>query len=113
MAFFKRQRALFLYLLNTNLGKYVGQSKDVITRVENHFADQGKLALQGAEKIGERLFSMPGSTKVEREAYEQYLILKNGTVDNSLNIRNPMGGRVNEFNEMIDNVILKYDLPGF
>lgn len=102
-----------VYLLNTTLGKYIGQSKDVIARVENHFSIQGKLALQGAEKLGERLFSMSGSTKIEREAYEQYLILKNGTVDNLLNVRNPMGGRMQEFNEMIDNVISKYDLPRF
>ena len=53
---------------------------------------------------------MPGSTKLEQEVYEQYLIIKNGGPINLLNTRNPMGGRMDTYYEMIDGVISKYNL---
>lgn len=54
--------------------------------------------------------SMPGSSKLEREVYEQYLIDKHG-IDNLINVVNPMGGRREQYNQMIDAVIDKFGLP--
>jgi hypothetical protein len=59
----------------------------------------------GAEKLEQKFFSMVGSTKTEREAYEQYLITKGGGVRNLINEKNPMDGRMDEFNEIIESVI--------
>lgn len=57
---------------------------------------------------------MPGSTKLEREAYEQYAINRHpGGIPNLLNMRNPMGGRMDKFNTMIDDLITKYNLPRY
>ena len=54
---------------------------------------------------------MPGSTPLEREVYEQYLINKAGGVNNLLNIRNSMGGRMGQYNELLPGVIDRYGLP--
>jgi len=60
-----------------------------------------------------RVFNaMPGSTKLEREVYEQYLI--RGARDAGtkiLNKVNPMGRRMDLYYKMIDNVIEKFNLP--
>lgn len=54
---------------------------------------------------------MKGSTKLEREVYEQYRIDQAGGVRNLQNVRNPMGGRMDTYHKMIDKVIAKYYLP--
>jgi RHS repeat-associated protein len=97
-----------VYELGTTLGRYVGQSKNIMKRVFSHFAKGGKLS--GAELENAIYHSMPGATKLQREVYEQYLINKYG-IDNLTNIRNPMGGRMNVYNRMVDNVIKIFDLP--
>lgn len=53
---------------------------------------------------------MPGSTQLEREVYEQYLISKSG-IPSLINEKNPMGGRMDQFYKLIDIVINKYNLP--
>ncbi|MFT3750122.1 MAG: hypothetical protein QM768_17525 [Agriterribacter sp.] len=68
----------------------------------------GKLSGQQLEKA--LLHEMPGSTKLEREVYEQYLIDKHG-LDNLINVVNPMGGRREVYNQMVDVVIEKFGLP--
>ena len=56
---------------------------------------------------------MPGSDKLEREIYEQYLITKYGGPKGGelLNQVNPMGGRMEKYAEKIEEVITKYNLP--
>jgi hypothetical protein len=55
------------------------------------------------------LHEMPGSTKLEREVYEQYVIDKYGK-DNLINVVNPMGGRRDVYEKMVDGVIEKFGL---
>ena len=111
---------------------YVGRSKDVFTRMANHFKKtlktEGKLAhttKEGAEII----HKMPGSTKPEQEMYEQFVILKkyggditpkNSTFLHKLiNKVNPVGGRFNlkdpvereKFMEKALEIAKKYKLP--
>ena len=63
-----------VYDLGTTLGKYVGQAKDIMRRVTSHFAKGGKLS---AGELSNSVFhSMPGSTKLQREVYEQFLVNK-------------------------------------
>ena len=85
---------------------YVGQSKDVFTRISNHFKktlkNKGKLA-HTTKETGEIIHKMPKSTKLEREMYEQFVILekyggditKNGSKElhKLINKVNPVGGR--------------------
>jgi hypothetical protein len=56
---------------------------------------------------------MDGSTKPEREAYEHYVLQKYGGANapGILNKVNPMGGRLDKYNDMIESVIQKYNLP--
>ena len=97
-----------VYVITTRSGRYVGQSKNFLKRLAQHFGKGGKLSGQQLEKA--LLHEMPGSTKLEREVYEQYLIDKHG-IDNLINAVNPMGGRRELFNQMIDGVIEKFGLP--
>jgi hypothetical protein len=97
-----------VYDLGTTLGKYVGQSKDIIKRVTAHFASGGKLKFGELENAV--FHAMPGSTKLQREVYEQFLINKYG-LKNLINERNPMGGRTQLFENMIDDVINQFNLP--
>lgn len=105
---------------------YVGQSKDVVKRIENHFGKAGKLSDAG-KKGGEIIYKMPGSTKFEREMYEQFLILekyggklaKDGKIEYLLNKVNPVGGRFKLntyageklFKEEAIIIAKKYNLP--
>ncbi|MFO0507730.1 MAG: RHS repeat-associated core domain-containing protein, partial [bacterium] len=101
-----------VYDLSTTGGRYIGQSKNVIARVNSHFTSTGKLGSKGYGEIGREYFSMPGSSKLQREVYEQYRILnKGGGVENLLNLNNPMGGRMDLYNRMIDDVLSTYKLP--
>lgn len=77
-------------------------------RVSQHFAKGKKL--HQAELKNAIYHSMPGSTRLQREVYEQYLIDKYG-IRSLLNVRNPMGGRRDLFKSMIDDVIEQFDLP--
>jgi RHS repeat-associated protein len=88
-------------------GRYIGQSKNMFTRVFSHFKD-GKLS--SFTKIAEKFYRMAGSTKKEREVYEQYRIIQEG-ISNLRNVRNPMGGRMDQYSKMIEEVIRKYNLP--
>jgi hypothetical protein len=98
-----------VYDLGTTGGRYIGQSQNVFIRMAQHFAKGGKLF--GLKEIREAaLHMMPGSSKLEREVYEQYQIDKAG-IDNLRNIRNPMGGRRELYNQMLEGVITKYNLP--
>jgi RHS repeat-associated protein len=98
-----------VYDLGSTLGKYVGHSKNIPNRIIQHFAKKGKL--KGSELQNAVYHSMPGSTKLQREVYEQYLIDKYGGVEQLINRRNPMGGRMKLYNSMIDDVIKQYNLP--
>ncbi len=98
-----------VYDLTTSSGKYVGQSKNFMQRIMQHFSKNGKL--NGQTLIDDVYNAMPGSTKLEREVYEQFLINKYGGPSNMINKVNPMGGRMDTFYNMIDDVITKYNLP--
>ncbi|TRX30286.1 GIY-YIG nuclease family protein [Flavobacterium sp. ZT3R18] len=107
---------------------YVGQSKDVVTRIKNHFSKAGKLS-ETVKQSAEIIHKMKGSTKLEREMYEQFVILeKYGgdiTTKNSkeihklLNKVNPVGGRFDlmskagkdKFTEEAIKIAKKYNLP--
>jgi RHS repeat-associated protein len=97
-----------VYVLTTRSGRYIGQSKNFLKRIIQHFGKGGKLSGDALEKA--LLHEMPGSTKLEREVYEQYLIDNNG-LDNLINVVNPMGGRREMFGQMVDGVIQKFGLP--
>ncbi len=111
---------------------YVGQSKDVFTRISNHFKKtlktSGKLShttKEGAEII----HKMPKSTKLEREMYEQFVILekyggditKKGSneLHKLINKVNPVGGKYKLntdagkklFKEEALKIAKKYKLP--
>jgi RHS repeat-associated protein len=98
-----------VYVLGTTLGQYVGQSKDILKRVNQHFANGGKLA-QG-ELENAVYYSMEGSTILQREVYEHYLITEKYGIQNLINVRLPMGGRLDTYNRMIDDVIKQFNLP--
>jgi hypothetical protein len=100
-----------VYDLGTTLGKYVGQSKGIMGRVTSHFAKGGKLS---KGELNHAVYhSMPGSTKLQREVYEQFLIIKYGGPKGGqiLNKVNPMGGRMDLYNSMIKDVIKQFNLP--
>jgi hypothetical protein len=93
----------------TTGGRYIGQSKSLWERVASHFKPSGKLAQFG--KLAEKFHSMPGSTPLQREVYEQYLISSaDGGIDALINIRNPMGGRMDKYEAMIEDVIREFNL---
>lgn len=84
----------------------------MISRVKYHFSSSGQLGKRGFSETSTNYFSMKGSTKLEREVYEQYRILnQGGGIENLLNVRNPMGGRMDIYNELIDGVLSTYKLP--
>ncbi|WP_148639323.1 GIY-YIG nuclease family protein [Aquimarina longa] len=107
---------------------YVGQSKNIFKRLKQHFGKSGKLGQKTEEVIGGVLHKMKGSTKLEREIYEQFIILekyRKNVIKNSnlwkklLNKVNPVGGRFNlntpqgrdKFYKMAEEIADKYDLP--
>jgi hypothetical protein len=77
-------------------------------RSGSHFYPSGKFSGQTPGRAD--FYGMPGSTKLEREVYEQYLVDKYG-IGNLQNVRNPMGGRRDLYKQMRDDVIRKYNLP--
>jgi|GEM_PF-1290312 len=97
-----------VYDMTPSSGRYIGQSQNMGSRIASHFRPSGKFGNQTAG--GLNYYEMPGSTKLEREVYEQYRIKQAG-IDNLQNIRNPMGGRVDLYDQMIDDIIDKYNLP--
>ena len=100
-----------VYVITTRSGRYIGQTKNFIKRLAQHFGKGGKLSQETLEKV--LLHEMPGSTKLEREVYEQYLITNAGGPKGGelLNAVNPMGGRMEQYSNMIEGVIKKFDLP--
>jgi hypothetical protein len=103
-----RPRRAGVYDMSPSGGRYIGQSVDMEVRSGSHFDSSGKFS--GQEPGGVDFFDMPGSTKLEREVYEQYRI-DNADIDTLQNVRNPMGGRRDQYNDMIEEVIRKYNLP--
>lgn len=108
---------------------YVGQSGNVYQRFIQHFnPKRGKLFRNVIDK-GSIIHKMPGSTKLEREMYEQFIILekyggdltKRGSneLHKLLNKVNPVGGRynltnpksLNEFREKAIKIAKKHNLP--
>lgn len=77
-----------------------------------HISKNGKFSGQLIRKLVKH--KMPGSSPVEREIYEHYLVeklLKRGLI--LANKKMPMGGRLAKYNKEIDNVINKFNLPRF
>ena len=89
-------------------GRYIGQGKNMESRYDSHFRPSGKFPDQAPGDVD--FYRMPGSTRLQREAYEQYRIDKAG-IDNLQNIRNPMGGRRDLYERMIEEVIRIFNLP--
>ncbi len=105
---------------------YVGQSKNVYKRMKHHFGKSGKLK-STQEVLHGVTHKMKGSTKTEREIYEQFIILeKYGGIikDKSifkklLNKVNPVGGRydlnsvegLKKFKQKAKEIAEKYELP--
>ncbi len=108
---------------------YVGQSKNIFQRFTQHFnPKRGKLAHKVIEN-GSVIHKMAGSTKLEREMYEQFVILEkyggditkkgNSELHKLLNKVNPVGGRFDLksktgrelFDEKALKIAKKYNLP--
>lgn len=107
---------------------YVGQSKNIFKRFKQHFnPKRGTLKDQVLEDFP-ITHIMKGSTKVEREIYEQLIILRKygGQINPSknslaelLNKVNPVGGRfdlkspegLKEFYKKAEEIAEKYSLP--
>ncbi|KAA1245830.1 GIY-YIG nuclease family protein [Aquimarina sp. RZ0] len=108
------------------LQNYVGQSKDIFKRTQQHFGKRGKLNF---DQLIESpvIYKMAGSTKKQREIYEQFIINEKygGVVKNSnvfkklLNKINPVGGRFDlnsiegskELKEKALKIAKEYNLP--
>ncbi|MDX8552521.1 hypothetical protein MK851_02650 [Tenacibaculum sp. 1B UA] len=108
---------------------YVGQSGNVFQRFTQHFNPKRGKLLHNVVESGSVIHKMKGSTKLEREIYEQYIILekyggditKKGSSElhKLLNKVNPVGGRFKLntdagkelFNEKALEVAKKYNLP--
>ena len=81
---------------------YVGQSKKITKRLKEHSGNKGFLK-EAKEILHGTIHKMPGSTKKEREIYEQFIILEkyggditkkgSGKFYQLLNKVNPVGGR--------------------
>ena len=80
---------------------YVGQSQSVYKRIAQHFSKAGKLNTSIAP-LSKVIHKMKGSTKFEREMYEQFIILEkyggditkgSKEIHKLLNKVNPVGGR--------------------
>ncbi len=97
-----------VYDLEMAEGRYIGQSVNIFRRIGQHFGLGGKLS--GLTRTNSRFYYMPGSTKLEREVYEQYLIDK-ANINKLLNIVNPMGGRRALYESLKNAVINKFNLP--
>ena len=85
---------------------YVGQSKNIFKRLKQHFGTRGRLGQKTETVIGGVTHKMPGSTKQEREIYEQFVMFKKYGLDLNrankntrsvwsklINKINPVGGR--------------------
>ena len=103
-----------VYMFNVvGKGTYIGQSNNVFSRMWQHVNIHliyGKGKFFGSKIEGKQYWLMPGSTKLEREVFEQYQIFKYKFDYKLLNDVNPMGGRMNLYNEMIEDVLTKYNL---
>ena len=99
-----------VYLIQTSTNKYIGQSNNFWVRMYQHFATKkgGFLTHQDATIS---FIEMQGSTKIEREIYEQYIIRYFGGKDQLLNKLDPMGGRMSDYFNEIENILTKYNLP--
>jgi hypothetical protein len=106
---------------------YVGQSGNVFQRFIQHFNPKRGKLFHNIVESGSVIHKMAGSTKLEREMYEQFLILKKykgklskkGDLNYLLNKVNPVGGRYNlkdpkglkEFYKKAEEIAKKYNLP--
>lgn len=111
-----------------DLKGYVGQSQDVFKRISNHFKPtKGKLS-HTVKEGQEIIYKMPDSDKLEREIYEQFVILEKyqGQINPEknplaqlLNKVNPVGGRFDLeskagrdiFYKKAKEIAQKYNLP--
>ena len=105
---------------------YVGQSKKVTKRLKEHSGNKGFLK-EAKEILHGTIHKMPGSTKKEREIYEQFIIFKKYGADLNksskfhqlLNKVNPVGGRFNmktkegqdKLVEKAQELAKRWDLP--
>jgi hypothetical protein len=105
-----------VYMFNVvGKGTYIGQSGNVFSRMWQHVNIHplfGKGKFFGSEIVDKQHWLMPGSTKLEREVFEQYKINQyiNGNGIGLLNDVNPLGGRQSLYDEMINDVLIKYNL---
>ncbi len=108
---------------------YVGQSKNIYQRFIQHFNPKKGKLVHNVVKKGSIIHKMKGSIKLEREIYEQFIILekyggditKKGSekLHKLLNKVNPVGGRFDLksdagkdlFMEEAIKIAKKYDLP--
>lgn len=110
---------------------YIGQSNNVFRRLKQHFNPKKVRFYENIVESKSVIYSMPGTTRPQREIYEQFVILEkfgiikgggNGLSNKLrglLNKVNPMGGRINlnskegreELREKALELAKKYDLP--
>jgi len=80
----------------------------MFSRTKSHFYKSGKFG-NFTLKAKPKYYFMSGSSPLEREVFEQYLINTIGK-NNLLNKVNPLGGRVGLYDKMWENVLKKYNL---
>ncbi len=120
----------FMVKNGDDIKAYVGQSNDVLNRIKRHFSKSGKFN-HGTFVGPETIYKMPGSTKKQREIYEQWVIYRKyrgdiATLDKRrkkiftklLNKVNPTGGRYpfgkdglpsEEYMEKLDEVLKRWN----
>ena len=114
MGVVKKEAKEGVYNIVTKEGvRYIGHSKKILKRVISHFYKSGKLGIKNLTRDleNEVFHYMKGSSPLEREVYEQYLINNAGGVDALFNKINPMGGRMDQYEKLIESVIKKFNLP--
>lgn len=110
---------------------YVGQSKVIYKRMQRHFGKRGKLK-STQEVIHGATHKMAGSTKEQREIYEQFIMIEKYEMDLNkvnknakgiwsklINKINPVGGRynlktqegINALRKEAQKIATEYNLP--
>jgi hypothetical protein len=106
----KKEPLSGVYELGTTDARYIGQSENMVNRVKSQLEKDAKLKFAALKNT--IYYSMPGSTKLERQVYAQFLInkYKLQNPNGLLNLKEPMGNRTDLYNSELEGVIKKFNL---
>jgi hypothetical protein len=95
----KMQKSVYDLILKNGdeIKGYVGQSGNVFQCFIQHFNPKRGKLIHNVVESGSIIYKMPGSTKLEREMYEQFVILKKygGQINP---VKNPLAKLLNKVN---------------